>query len=174
MNFYFDKALQILERTPHVLEALLKGLSDDWIYVNEGENTWSAFDIVGHLIHGEKTDWMVRVNIILNDNSDKYFKPFDRFAQFEESKGKTMDNLLEEFKSIRATNIITLKKLFTSPDLLNKTAIHPHLGEVTLHNLLSTWVTHDLAHIGQIVRVMARHYKDDVGPWIEYMRILQG
>jgi hypothetical protein len=138
MNFDFDKALQILERTPHVLETLLKGLSDDWIYVNEGENTWSAFDVVGHLIHGEKTDWIARLNIILDDNSDKHFKPFDRFAQFEESKGKTMDNLLEEFKSLRASNMITLKKLFTSPDLLNKTATHPHLGEVTLHNLLST------------------------------------
>jgi hypothetical protein len=172
MNFDFDKSLQILERTPLVLETLLKGLSDEWIYVNEGENTWSAFDVIGHLIHGEKTDWIARVNIILGDNSDKHFKPFDRFAQFEESKGKTINHLLDEFKSIRANNLTTLKKFVFTPDLLNKKGIHPHFGEVTLHNLLSTWVTHDLEHIGQIVRVMAKHYKEDVGPWVEYMRIL--
>ena len=173
MNFDFNKSLQILERTPLVLDSLLTGLSDDWIFADEGDKTWSAFDVLGHLIHGEKTDWIARLNIILDDAGDKHFKPFDRFAQFEESKGKTMTMLLEEFKTLRASNIIILKKLAITPELLNKKAIHPSFGEVTLHNLLSTWVAHDLNHIAQIVRVMAHQYQEDVGPWKEYLRILQ-
>lgn len=172
MNFNLQQATLILERTPAVLETLLKGLPDEFIFCNEGENTFSPFEVMGHLIHGEKTDWMTRTEIILNDG-DKHFAVYDRFAQYEESKGKSLDDLLSEFKKLRKENLGKLKNYSVSSEELKLTGIHPKFGEVTLHQLLATWVTHDLAHIAQICRVMAKHYKEDAGPWVEYMRILQ-
>jgi hypothetical protein len=172
VNFDLTQAIQILERTPDVLETLLKGLPDEFIFCNEGENTFSAFDVMGHLIHGEKTDWMTRAEIILH-NDDKHFAVYDRFAQYEESKGKSLNDLLSEFKNVRKGNLSKLKSYFISSEQLKLTGIHPKFGNVTLHQLLATWVTHDLAHIAQICRVMAKHYKEDAGPWVEYMRILQ-
>ena len=172
MKYSVDKALEILERTPKILKVCLEHLSDDWIYCNEGSETWSAFDVVGHLIHGEKTDWISRLKTVLSESENKTFKPYDRFAQFEESKGKTMHQLLEEFSVLRDQNLLFFKSLNISENDFNKKAIHPSLGEVNLKNLLSTWVTHDLGHIAQISRVMAKQYKNEVGPWIEYISIL--
>lgn len=172
MEFNLNKSIEILERTPQVLEVLLNGLSDDWLQNNEGEETWSPFDVIGHLIHGEKTDWIVRAEIILSNKPDKTFDLFDRFAQFEESKGKTISQLLTEFQDLRSQNLAILKsKNITSEDL-SKTGIHQAFGAVTLEQLLATWVAHDLGHIAQIARVMAKQYKNEVGPWREYLPIL--
>ena len=173
MNFSLSKSLQILERTPDVLIVMLQNISTEWTSNNEGGDTWSVYDIIGHLIHGEKTDWIQRMEIILSKNEDKTFEAFDRFAQFEASKGKTLGELLDEFKSIRRNNIDRLKfKNLTTEDL-KKTGIHPALGEVTLSQLLSTWTVHDLNHLAQISRVMGKHYEREVGPWKKYLRILQ-
>lgn len=173
MKFELAKSIEILERTPVVLETMLKGLSGEWIMQNEGPDTWSPFDIIGHLIHGEKTDWIPRMEIILSDKANKQFEPFDRFAQFQSSKGKSIGQLLDEFASLRSANIKKLKSKNLSESDLLKTGIHPAFGEVTLGQLLSTWVVHDLNHIAQVSRVMAKQYKDEVGPWIEYLRVLQ-
>ena len=173
MNFSLSKSIEILERTPDVLITMLQNISPDWTSNNEGGETWSAYDIIGHLIHGEKTDWIPRMEIILSDKQDKKFELFDRFAQFEESKGKSLTQLLDEFKSLRQKNIEFLRsKKLTDKDL-DVIGIHPAFGEITLSQLLSTWTVHDLNHIAQISRVMAKHFKPDVGPWVEYLRILQ-
>lgn len=172
MTFNLTKSIEILERTPLVLKTLLTGLSNDWIHNNEGEETWSAFDVMGHLIHGEKTDWLVRTELILSDKPDKTFAPFDRFAQFEESKGKTTSQLLQEFEQLRTKNLELLKSKAIASEDLHKTGIHPAFGAVTLEQLLACWVAHDLGHIAQISRVMAKQYKDEVGPWRNYLPIL--
>ena len=172
MDFKLDKAIEILERTPGVIEELLKGLAPEWVMNNEGNDTWSTYDIVGHLIHGEKTDWMIRMEIILSDNDDKTFQPFDRFAQFEQSKGKTLQQLIDEFKELRKQNIAILISKNINDSTLNKTGTHPAFGSVTLSQLLSTWVVHDLSHIAQIARVMAKQYKTAVGPWQAYLPIV--
>ncbi len=173
MNFNVEKSLEILERTPNVLITMLQDISADWTSVNEGGETWSVYDIIGHLIHGEKTDWMPRTDIILSENSDKIFRPFDRFAQFEDSKGKSLSQLLSEFRILRESNVEQLRSKKLSDKDLEEKGIHPAFGEVTLSQLLSTWVVHDLNHIAQISRVMAKQYKTEVGPWTEYLRILQ-
>jgi uncharacterized damage-inducible protein DinB len=152
---------------------MLNNISPEWTFNNEGEGTWSVFDVVGHLIHGDKTDWLARAEIILSDRNTKRFEPFDRFAQFENSKDKTLDQLLIEFKETSKANIEKLRTLQIADEDLNKTGIHPTFGEVTLRQLLATWVVHDLDHIAQISRVMAKQYKDAVGPWIEFLRILK-
>ncbi|MCI0449681.1 MAG: DinB family protein [Chlorobi bacterium] len=172
MKFSIEKSVEILERTPRVLEELLNDLSDEWITSNEGADSWSPYDIMGHLIHGEKTDWITRMQIILSGREDKSFEPFDRFAQFKNSKGKSIKLLLDEFKQLRKKNIETLNSANITSDQLNLTGIHPEFGEVTLEQLIATWVVHDLSHIVQISRVMAMQYKDEVGPWIEYLPIL--
>ncbi len=172
MEFDLKKSLEILERTPSVLEYLLRGISEEWSMNDEGEETFSPYDVIGHLIHGERTDWMVRIEIILSDSTDKTFEPFDRFAQFENSDGIPLNDLLTEFKVARDRNIrILLSKNLTEQDL-NKIGIHPELGRVTLRQLISTWTVHDLAHLAQISRVMAKQYQEEVGPWQEYLSIL--
>ncbi len=172
MEFELKKSLEILERTPSVLEYLLRGISEEWSMNDEGEETFSPYDVIGHLIHGERTDWMVRLEIILSDSKDKTFEPYDRFAQFEESDGIPLNELLTQFKVLRDRNIrILLSKNITEQDL-NKTGIHPELGRVTLRQLISTWTVHDLAHLAQISRVMAKQYTEEVGPWREYLGIL--
>ena len=173
MEFSIDKSLQILERTPTVLYHLLNGISTDWTLANEGDETWSAFDVIGHLIHGDKTDWISRAEQILSDEPDKKFKSFDRFAQFENSKGKNLEQLLIEFSEIRIANIKKLCDLKITDKDLQKTGIHPTFGEVTLSQHLSTWVVHDLDHISQISRVMAKQYKEQTGPWIAFLKILK-
>jgi len=172
MNFEISKTIEILERTPPAIEALLNGLSGEWTSNSEGNGTWSPYDVLGHLIHGEKTDWIPRVRIILSEQSDKRFTPFERFAHFDESKNKSLRQLLDEFKWRRTENLSFLRRLNLSESDLLKTGIHPEFGVVTLKQHLSAWVVHDLAHIAQIARVMAKQYKDEVGPWIEYLSIL--
>ena len=171
MKFDMNKSIEILTNTPGVLESLLDGLSDEWLHSNEGMDTWSPYDIIGHLIHAERTDWMERMDIILN-RDDKHFRPFDRFAQFTESEGKSLSDLLIEFRELRQKNLETLKKIDLTEDKLNKIGIHPKFGEVTLKQLLSTWTVHDLNHLAQISRVMAKQYKEETGPWVEYLPIL--
>lgn len=173
MKFEINKSIEILERTPITLYNQLNDISKDWIVNNEGEETWSVYDVIGHLIHGDKTDWMERIELILSNNNKKDFKPFDRFAQFETSKGKTLNQLLDEFIAIRNANLEKLKKLNITEEGLLKIGIHPALGSVTLSQLISTWVVHDLDHIAQITRIMAKQYKNEVGPWIEYLKILK-
>ncbi|MFK8039434.1 MAG: DinB family protein [Crocinitomicaceae bacterium] len=173
MKFEINKSIEILDRTPLVLKALLSGLPKDWLRGNEGENTWSPYNIVGHLIHNEKTDWIPRINIILSDSKDKTFIPFDRFAQMRGDQTVSIEYLLDEFKALRIASLDVLKSIpFNKLSLLKK-GIHPELGEVTLKALLSAWVVHDLGHISQITRVMAKQYKDEVGPWVEYISILK-
>lgn len=173
MNFSIPHSIEILERTPRIIESMLKGISDEWAHSNEGPETWSPYDVVGHLIHGETTDWITRMELILSESENKKFKPFDRFAQFEESKGKTLEQLIEEFKAVRKKNIDHFKSKNITEEHLDRTGIHPSFGTVTLRQLLSTWVAHDLGHLGQISRVMAKRYTHDVGPWYEYLRILK-
>jgi hypothetical protein len=173
MKFQVDEGIQILSKTPSVLTLLLEDLPDTWVMTNEGDQTWSPYDIVGHLIHGEKTDWIPRAKIILGDQGDKTFISFDRFAQFENSKGKTLSELLEEFRGWRLQNIEVLKAMELNEEKLKRKGMHPDLGEVSLAELLATWVAHDLSHINQMTRVMARNYKGEVGPWRAYISILK-
>jgi hypothetical protein len=172
MKFEKDQSIAILKKTPAVLKNLLSGISNEWIVSNEGADTFSPYDVLGHLIHGEKTDWVVRAKIILAAGPSIAFEPWNRFAQFQNSNGKTTDELLNEFESIRNENIAWLQSLYLTESELNKIGIHPVLGQVTLKNLLATWVVHDLTHIAQITRVMAKQYKEEVGPWSEFFRIL--
>jgi uncharacterized damage-inducible protein DinB len=173
MNFNTEKSIEILERTPNVLIAMLQNISADWTTNNEGGESWSVYDIIGHLIHGEKTDWMPRAEIILSENPDKRFELFDRFAQFEASKEKSLVQLLDEFKILREKNIELLRSKKLTEKSLEEKGIHPAFGEVALSQLLATWVVHDLNHIAQISRVMAKQYKSAVGPWTAYLKILQ-
>ena len=172
MRFDLNRSYEILERTPAVLQQLLGGLQDEWVMPNEGPDTFSPFDVIGHLVHGEKTDWMVRARLILEQGTNRPFDPYDRFAQYEESKGKSLNQLLDEFEQLRAGNITGLRSLQITEGDLEKKGMHPSLGEVTLRHLLSTWVIHDLTHIAQITRVMAKQYKEEMGPWPAFFRIL--
>ena len=173
MKFEIDKSIEVLERTPSVLSSLLHNLSEEWLIYNEGENTWSPHDVIGHLIHGEKTDWIVRARIILSDNSNKTFESFDRFAQMNDAQSESTDELLKEFAKLRKENLNALKALQISSSQFVEKGIHPELGEVNLKSLLSTWVVHDLGHIAQISRVMAKQYATEVGPWQKYLSILK-
>ncbi len=172
MTFELNHAISLLERTPGVLKSLLSGLGGEWTSSNEGKDTWSPFDVVGHLIHGENTDWLVRTQRILEHGSKIPFEPYDRFAQFQNSKGKSLETLLNEFEVLRDNNLKKLKSLNLSKDDFERKGMHPALGEVALSQLLSAWVVHDMGHISQIVRVLAKQYKDEVGPWTQYLTIL--
>jgi hypothetical protein len=169
-----DEAAAVLARTPGALAALLRGLPDDWLGANEGGETWSPFDVVGHLIHGEKTDWMPRVRIILEHGESRPFETFDRFAQFAASEGRSLSSLLEEFAALRQENVRQLLTLRLTGADLDKRGRHPELGVVTLRQLLATWVAHDLDHVVQISRVLARQYSDEVGPWRAFLRVISG
>jgi hypothetical protein len=172
LEFSLEQSIAILERTPFVLEMLLRDLPEEWTTAKESESTWSPYDVVGHFIHGEKTDWIPRMKIILGGSKNGKFEPFDRFAQFHNSKGKTLSELLIEFKIRRKTNVELLRSANITPELLEWTGIHPEFGTITLRQLLATWVVHDLNHLGQIVRVMAKQYAAEVGPWAAYLRIV--
>jgi hypothetical protein len=173
MNFDLDNGVAVLERSPRVMDSLLRGLSDAWVRVNEGVETWSAFDVVGHLIHGEKTDWLPRARMILENGETRSFEPFDRFAQFKASAGHALDSLLDEFSRLRAAGVQTLRGWKLTPAQLELRGRHPELGPVTLAQLLATWVAHDLDHISQVVRVMAKQYAEAVGPWEAYLRVVR-
>ncbi len=172
MEFRFDEAIPVLRRTPTVLRDLLQDLPATWINSTEGPSTWSPFDVVGHLIHGERTDWVPRVEHILRHGESVTFTPFDREAMFEASKGRTLDELLDEFARLRRENLAGLDALRLTEADLERRGRHPEFGVVTMRQHLATWVAHDLGHISQVVRVMARQYTDAVGPWTAYLSIL--
>ena len=168
-----NSLINILERTPKVLKQYLINLDKEWLYNNEGGDSWSPYQIIGHLIYGEKTDWMVRAKTILGNSANKTFEPFDRFAQLEEDQSIPVKHLLKKFKQLRKTNLDELRHLNISDQNYSKKAIHPELGEVNLGQLLSTWVVHDLNHIAQISRVISHQLRDEVGPWKTYLGILK-
>jgi hypothetical protein len=172
MKYDITQSFAILDRTPSVLKVLLENLHEDWIMNNEGPETFSPFDVVGHLIHGEKTDWADRVKMIMEHGTAKTFVPYDRFAMYEISKGKKITELLNEFEELRRENMKWMRSLNLVPDDLDKKGSHPVLGEVTMGHLLSAWVVHDLTHLAQITRVMAKQYKEEIGPWTAFFRIL--
>lgn len=172
MDFELATAVPVLERTPGVLRALLSGLPPAWTSANGGPDTWSPFDILGHLIHGERTDWIARAQLILAQGAERRFAPFDRFAQFRESEGKSIDSMLDEFAALRAASLATVAEWRLTDAQLALTGEHPVFGAVTLRQLLSTWTAHDLGHIAQITRVMAKQYRDAVGPWREYLPVM--
>ena len=172
MQFDIEQATSILSRTPSVFDALLRDLPDPWVASNEGENTWSPFDVVGHLVHCEKADWIPRTRLILEKGESQVFEPLDRFAQFAATRGKALVELLNEFAVLRSANLSTLGEFELSASDLRRTGRHPDFGVVTLSQLLATWVVHDLGHIAQTTRVMAKQYADQVGPWAEYVPVL--
>jgi len=172
MKLQLDHAKDILRRTPSTLKLLLQDLPEEWLMTNEGPDTWSPYDVVGHLIHGEETDWIPRAKIILEHGESRAFTPFNREAMFEESKGKSIAELLDTFAQLRAETLRQLDELNLTPQLLGKRGLHPELGQVTLSQLLATWVVHDLSHIGQIARVMSKQYGEAVGPWKAYLPVL--
>lgn len=169
---FLPESLAVLSRTPAALDALLRGLPDAWVTATEGPDTWSPYVVVGHLIHGEKTDWMSRLAIILDHGPHVPFTAFDRTAQFRDSAGKPLVQLLDEFAALRRSNLERLRVRNLQPKELELTGTHPDLGPVTLRQLIATWVAHDLAHILQVSRVMARRYKPDVGPWAKYLSVM--
>jgi hypothetical protein len=172
MNFDPAGSIAILERTPAVLRAFLEGLSRDWTHSNEGPNSWSPFNVIGHLIDGEETDWMARAHIILEQGANLRFEPFDRFRHIHTSKEETLTERLNRFAELRADNINELRQLPLDRTTLRLTGEHPEFGTVTLEQLLATWVAHDLGHLAQVARVMAKQYQDAVGPWQAYLPIL--
>ncbi|MGD8726195.1 MAG: DinB family protein [Gemmatimonadales bacterium] len=172
MHFNLTHAVEVLQATPDTLWVMLAGLSSEWTNATEGPDTWSPFDVVGHLIHGEHTDWIPRVQTILKHGASEVFEPFDRFAHLEASRGKSMAELLDEFADLREQNLRELEDIRLSEKDLERTGRHPEFGEVTLGQLLATWVVHDLGHIAQIARVLSKQYKDEVGPWSTYLRVI--
>jgi hypothetical protein len=172
MRFDLQHGIAVLERTPRVLDALLSTLPEGWTAGNEGGETWSPFDVVGHLIDGELTDWMARLRIVLSTGPHRRFEPFDRFAHIERNKGRSLPELLLEFGRLREKNLNELRALELTAADLQRTGEHPAFGSVTLEQLLATWVAHDLGHIAQVTRVMARQYREAVGPWEAYLPVL--
>jgi hypothetical protein len=172
-EFSLTDAVAILTRTPATLNALLRGLPDVWVRSNEGQDTWNAFDIMGHMIVGERTDWIPRVRIILENGEARPFDSFDRFAQSRENPNRSLEQLLDEFTRLRGENLAALQALNLQPEDLKRRGKHPALGVVTLSQLLSTWAVHDLTHIHQLSRVMAHQYRDAVGPWSAYLGVLK-
>lgn len=172
MQFHLTHALEVLERTPGTFRAFLGCLTDAWTAPNEGPDTFSAFDNLGHLIHGERTDWIPRARIILAQGPNRRFEPFDRFAQYRESQGKSLTDLLDEFARLRAANLVVLRDWRLSDDQLALEGEHPELGRVTLRQLLAAWVVHDIGHVAQTARVLAKQYRDAIGPWRAYLPIV--
>lgn len=173
MQHNLDQTISLLARTPAALDGFLRDLPEAWTLGNEGEGTWSAFEIVGHLSHGERTDWMPRAKMILQSGESRAFEPFDRWAQERESRGKSLAQLLDEFARLRRENLRELRGLNLGQEQLERRGRHPELGVVTLAQLLATWAVHDLTHLHQISRVMAHQYREEVGPWIAYLGVLK-
>jgi len=173
MTHNLQDTIALLARTQSALDALLRGLPESWTMRNEGGDTWNAFDVIGHLIHGERTDWMPRVRLILASGDTRPFEPFDRFAQKRESAGKSLIAQLDEFASARAQNLEELRSLNLRAEDFARQGRHPELGVVTLSQLLATWAVHDLTHLHQLSRVLAHQYHDLVGPWDAYLGVLK-
>ena len=172
MEFDLSDGVAVLARTPAAVRALLIGLPAAWADATEGPETWSPYVVVGHLIHGERSDWIVRAEVILAQGPDRRFAPVDRFAQFRESEGKSLADLLDEFTRLRAANLVTLAGWKLTEAQLVLEGEHPAFGRVTLRQLLATWVAHDLGHLAQIARVMAKQYREAVGPWRAYLPVM--
>lgn len=172
MEWHLDNSIRILARTPGTLRALLADLPDAWARGNEGADTFSPFDVVGHLIDGEETDWMVRAKIILAQGAERTFTPYDRFRHRQRNIGRTLNSLLDEFARLRSANLDQVRSWQLTPDQMALTGQHPSLGTVTLRNLLATWVAHDLGHLAQVARVMAKQFATEVGPWIAFLPVL--
>jgi uncharacterized damage-inducible protein DinB len=172
VEFDLDRTRSLLVRTPGTLSAWLRDLPDAWVRQNEGPGTWSAYDIVGHLIHGERTDWIPRARIVLQQGEPKVFEPFDRFGQFQYPENESLNDRLERFSALRNESLVALDAMHLSAEQLELTGVHPELGTVTLKQLLATWAVHDLGHVAQVARVMAKGYALEVGPWTAYLSIL--
>ncbi len=172
MKFDLDSSVEVLARTPATLETLLDGLSEPWIRAVEGPDTFSPFDVVGHLIDGEETDWIPRARVVLARGPEPRFEPYDRFRHRARNVGRALGDLLHEFARLREANLEVLRSWNLTPSDLGLPGIHPSLGPVTLGQLLAAWVVHDLEHIAQVSRVMAKQYADQVGPWIPFLPIL--
>lgn len=173
MDFNIAEGAAVLERTPATLRAMLHGLPSSWTDATEGPDTWSPYVVIGHLIHGERTDWIPRAEIILAQGASRTFAPYDRFAQFTESQGKSLTALLDEFAALRAANLRKLDEWQLTDAQLSLVGTHPALGAVTLRQLLACWVAHDLGHIVQVARVMAKQYRGEIGPWTAYLSVMQ-
>jgi len=172
MNFELSQGIAVLGHTPTTLRGLLADLGPEWTDATEGPDTWSPFDNLGHLLHGERTDWITRAQIILAQGPDRRFTPFDREGMRRESKGKTLAQLLDEFEKARAESLRVLRGWKLRDEQLELRGVHPAFGEVTLRQLLATWVVHDLGHIAQVARVMAKQYREAIGPWRQYLPIV--
>jgi len=172
MNFDLELSIQVLERTPATIRALLQGLSEPWVRATEGPDTFSPFDVVGHLIDGEETDWIPRARIILAQGPSIRFESYDRFRHKARNKGASLSSLLDEFAALRAANLKLLRSWKLTEQQLDLPGEHPRLGRVTLRQLLAGWVPHDLGHVAQIARVMAKQYTAAVGPWVPFLPVL--
>jgi hypothetical protein len=172
MGFNLEQTVALLSHTPSALNALLRDLPDAWTVSNEGDKSWSPYDIVGHLIHGERTDWMPRARMILEQGENRTFDPFDRLAQERECQGKSLAELLDELANVRSENLDALRAMNLKPADFERRGRHPALGVVTLSQLLATWAVHDLTHLHQLSRVMAYQYRELVGPWSAYLGVL--
>ncbi len=173
MDHDLENTIALLSRTPAALNVLLRDLPGSWTLHNEGEHTWTVFDVIGHLVHGERTDWIPRVTRILEFGESRAFEPFDRFAQNRESQGKSLPQLLDEFAELRAKNLEHLGGLGLNAKDFARRGKHPGLGVVTMSELLSTWAAHDMTHLHQISRILAYQYRDQVGPWNKFLGVLQ-
>jgi hypothetical protein len=172
MNFDLNEAIEILERTPKTLEYFLAGLAKGWLECNEGKGTWNAIQVVEHLIEGEKHNWIPRLKMIFHDGERTVFPAFDRFSHLKEGPSKSLEEKLLEFAALRSANIIELKELVIKHrHSIEATGMHPAFGKVSARELVSTWVVHDLTHLSQIVRVFSNRYREDVGPWAEYLGV---
>jgi hypothetical protein len=172
-EFNLAESIALLTRTPAALDALLRGLPNTWVHRNEGEASWSPYDIMGHMVLAERDDWIPRTRLILEHGDAKSFAPFDRFTQMREPQSKSLEQLLDDFASLRKESLATLKTLNLQPQDLARPGRHPSLGSVTLAQLLATWAVHDLTHLHQLSRVMAHQYREAVGPWSIYLGVLQ-
>ena len=170
---FLEESLAVLTRTPATLDALLRGLPAGWTEATEGPGTWSPYVVIGHLIHGEKSDWMVRLRVILEHGTSQPFRPVDREAQFRDNTARPLAELLDEFRALRDANVTNLRTLNLQPAQLELQGTHPAFGPVTARHLIATWTAHDLAHVVQIGRVMARRYQQEVGPWAEYLSVMR-
>jgi len=173
MPYSLDQTNALLARTPAVLSALLRDLPESLTLDNEGEGTWSAFDVVGHLIHAERADWIPRARIILRHGESRAFDAFDREGHVREVQGKSLAQLLDEFAQLRTSNLFELRAWKLQPADLDRRGLHPSLGAVTLSQLLCTWPAHDLTHLHQISRILAYQYREAVGPWSRFLGVLQ-
>lgn len=173
MKHDLTQTMSLLTRTPAALNALVRGLPESWTQRNEGENTWTVFEVIGHLVHGERTDWMSRARMILEFGESRTFEPFDRYAQARESVGKSLEQLLDEFSRLRSENLEEVRLLNLSKEDFALRGQHPALGSVTLSELLAAWTVHDMTHLHQISRILAHQYREAVGPWSKYLGVLQ-